>query len=666
MNLAHYPLLRCLALYRATPWRFSLVTLLFIAVNLSLAWQQWLVGRAVNDVERGVAVVALPGGGFDASVAIRWLIILGSVAFVRAIVQYGTGILALIIQQILLSTLRDKIFERVQGLDLAYHWEHGAGELVTRTTRDGDKLRDALISFWRQIVDALLTVAACMLFLFWYHPLLGLVPFLLTLAGIGMLFLQAERLVVLDRSVGDAYDAVNQDLTEGVHGVRVIKAFSLEQVRINQFAKQVQFFVDQAIEALAYASTRIPIPQMVVAFGQVWVLGFGVYLLTHGKLNLGELIAALLIINILVFRIEGIGRVIKVVADARASAARIWELLDSPTHILSGDKPVPQGALGVKLDSVSVYPPGGGNPVLEDLSLQIAPGEVVALVGATGSGKSTLASLLPRLADPSSGEILLGSDTAGWQRLRDYQLDGLRKRVHVVPQESFLFSDTLAANLRVVAPDASDDDLHWALHMAAADEILARLPNGLQTRLGDRGATLSGGQRQRVCLARALLAKPALLVLDDSTSALDAVTERTIFENIRRMGACRTQDFAGEQAGERGQFRPILRRIVGLCNEKSVENGPFLPLASRERPESDRLPNQESGQPTSVLLIASKLSSILLANRVALLAGGQIVAAGRHEDLLQSSAAYRELLGFDEDIPHASPSAQPILTTRSA
>ena len=592
-RLAKHPLLRCLALYRLTPRRFLLTLSLYGVVNAGLAWQQRLVGRAVHDVERGVAVVRTAAGTFDGHVAWRWVAILAGVALARAALQYGTGILGLVIQQELLSTLREQILVKVQRLDLAYHWRHGAGELITRTTRDADKLRDALTSFWRQVVDSVFVVAASMAFLFWYHPLLGAVPLVLTVVGLTVLIRQADALVVLDRLVGTAYDEVNQDLTEGIHGVRVIKAFSLEGARVRRFEAQVRVFVARALDALRYASVRLPGPQMVVAFGQVWVLGFGVHLVTRGRLNRGELVAALLMVNTLVFRIESIGRVIKVFADARASAARIWELLDAKVDIRGGDAPLPEGPLGVRLENVVVRPPGGGNTVLDGVTLSIAPGEVVAVVGATGSGKSTLASLLPRLVDPDTGRVLLGSDAGGWRELRTLELATLRRQVHAMPQESFLFSDTLAANLRLGMPHASDDDLAWALHTASADDVLAVLPDGLQTRIGDRGVTLSGGQRQRICLARALLARPSVLVLDDATSALDAVTERRILDNIHALG-------------------------------------------------------RDAGQATTVLLVAGKLSTLLLANRVALLAGGRIAAVGSHAELAATCPAYRELLGLQD------------------
>ncbi|MCB5187361.1 ABC transporter ATP-binding protein/permease [Methylobacillus caricis] len=592
MNIRSYPLLRCLLLYRRTPIRFWISAALFALANFMLAWQQGMIARAVHDVELGLAVVVDAAGNVDASVAVHWLLVIVGIATGRALLMYFVGWLSLVIQQDLLGHLREMILVQVQRLDLAYHWLHGAGEIVTRTTRDSDKVRDALISFWRQVVDTSFIVIAAVGFLFWYHPLLGIGPLVLTLVGFFILIRQTDHLVQLDRAVGQAFDAVNQDLTEGVNGVRVIKAFGLEASRVNRFEGHVRFFVGQALEALAYSSSRIPLPQFVVGIGQVWVLGTGAYLVSHHQLNFGELVAALLMATTLVFRVEGVGRVMQVFADARSSAARIWELLDALPEIESGSQQIKAKDVGIRLSDVTVLPPGGGNPVLKDCSLTLKPGEVVALVGATGSGKSTLANLLPRLVDPASGRVEIGSGDQ-WQDVRDLLLDDVRRNVHVVPQEGFLFSDTLAANLRLAAPDAMDDGLHWALHMASADEVLAGLGDGLQTKIGDRGITLSGGQRQRICLARALIGRPAILVLDDATSALDAVTERNVLQNIRR------------------------------------------------------LPGKK-GHAISVFIIASKLSTILLADRVLLLSGGRIVAEGTHTTLTAQSAEYRELMGIDD------------------
>jgi len=314
----------------------------------------------------------------------------------------------------------------------------------------------------------------------------------------------------------------------------------------------------------------------------------------HGRLDLGGLVAALLMMNTVVFRVEAIGRVMQTFADARSSAARIMDLLDAEPLIASGRAPVPAGPLGLQLRGVRVRSPGGETDVLADCSLSIAPGEIVALVGATGSGKSTLTALLPRLVDADGGEVRVGSDPGGWRDVRDLDLAELRRRVHVVPQEVFLFSDTVGANLRLGARGASEADLWRALRLASAEDVVEQLPQRLDTVIGDRGVTLSGGQRQRLTLARALVSRPALLALDDATSALDALTERNILNGLRAL-------------------------------------------------------SDDGGPPVTVLVVASKPSTVLLADRAVLLVGGRIAAAGTHRELARSQPIYRELLGIDQN-----------------
>ena len=585
------PLLRCLAIYREMPVQFLITATLFTIVNGSLAGQQWLIGRAVNEVGHGIVVVRSAAGGLDYHRAVFWLLLLTGVALVRGLLQFFASLSSLSIGQALLTRIRARILIQVQRLDLAYHWLHGVGELITRTTRDSDKVRDALINFWRQVFETTTIVVASVGILCWYAPWLGIVPLILMLTGLSILVLQTDALVALDRAVGAAYDAVNQDLTEGVNGVRVIKAFGLESARIAGFNAQVTAFTIEARKALLYAALRVPVPQIVIALGHVWVLAYGAYLIGGGRLNIGELVASLLVANTLVLRIEGIGRVMQVFADARSSAGRIWEVLDSEPQIVTGAAPLPDGPLGIRLDGVRVAAPGGGSDILHSLSFRIEPGELVALVGTTGSGKSTLMGLLPRLVDADAGTVSVGSSEAGWHDVKTLDIGRLRERVHVVPQESFLFSDTLAANLRMAAPDASDDDLRAALRLASGEEILDGLHDGFAAKLGDRGVTLSGGQRQRLCLARALLANAAVLGLDDATSALDAATEQVVLNNIRSF---------------------------------------------RDQP----------GRAVTVLIVSSKLSTILMADRVLLLADGHIAAQGTHAELAATSAEYRDLMGL--------------------
>ena len=306
--IKHYPLLRSLLIYREMPWRFTLTAALFVVVSGGLALQQWLIGNALNEVNNGHAVVRLADGNLDASRAWFWLWLLLGVALIRGIAQYSAGVLSLILSQALLTRLRERILQHVQSLHLGYHWQHGMGEMISRTTRDADKLRDALISFWRQLVETPLIVLATVGLLIGYNLWLGLVPLLLTGVGLWIFVRQTERLLVLDREVGAAYDRVNQDLSEGIGGVRVIKSFALEAGRIERFNQQVDFFAEQARLALAFASSRIPLPQLVVALSHVWIFIYGACLVRDGRLGVGEWVTSLLIVTTLIFRIEGIGR----------------------------------------------------------------------------------------------------------------------------------------------------------------------------------------------------------------------------------------------------------------------------------------------------------------------------------------------------------------------
>ncbi len=584
------PLWRCFAVYRIVPWMFVGASSAVVLVNLAQPVVQWLIGCALDEVQSGRAVLRGADGVLDASRAWWWVAVLVTVTVVRAVGQYLSTVFAMVLGQRLLFHLRDRLLTQIQVLDLAYHQRHGAGELINRATRDSDKVRDAVVGGYRTVLELSMVVLGTLGLLLFYHPLLAVVPTALIAIAVALAWSQADRLVALDRHTDEAYDAVAQDLSEGIHGVRVIKAFALEDVRNARFHSRISAYLNAAGAALAFTAVRLPVPQIIVAAGHAWVLLCGAWLVTHGHLQLGELIAAMMAMQAVVFRIEAVGRLVQMFADARASAARIMELMDAQPMVRGGTLAlvpgqVPGGQV-LRLEAVHVADPRGGPAILNGVDLEIRSGEVVALVGSTGSGKSTLASLLPRLRDPDGGRVTLGGID-----LRELRLPELRRQVQVVYQDSFLFSDSVAANLRLAAPTATEAELWAALTLADAKEFVTALPLQLDAELGERGVTLSGGQRQRLCLARALIAHPAVLCGDDATSALDAPTEARILGGLR------------------------------------------APLRD-----------------TAVLLIATKLSTILLADRVLLLRDGRITASGTHAQLL-ADPAYRELMGMDEGEP---------------
>jgi ATP-binding cassette, subfamily B, bacterial len=583
-----HPLLRLLALYRQHLGLALVVMAGLALVNLAQPATAWLVGMAVEDARTGKAVVTLANGTVDDSTAWMWVWLLIGVTVARGLLQYGATIIAMVLGQRLLHTLRDRILHAVQGMDLAWHRRHGAGEVINRTTRDADLVRDAVVGGTRSLFELGMVLLGTLGLLFWYDWRLALVPTLLVLIAMVIIRSQAARLVALDRAAAESFDAVSQELSEGVQGVRVIKAFALEGQRVGRFADKVAGFTAKARAAVSYTAARLPLPQLVVSIGHVWVLGCGGWLVIQGKLVPGDLIAAMMVIQGLVFRIEAIGSLVRMFADAASSAGRIMEILDARPSITAGiGDAVPAGPLLVRLDGVSVQV--DGRSILDRIDLELQPGTITALVGATGSGKSTLAQLLPRLRDPDGGRVLVRSADAAWIDIRSLEPQAWRRSVQMAFQEAFLFSDSLEANLRMVRPTATAEELREALALAAADEIVSGLPDGLSGRIGERGVTLSGGQRQRICLARALLARPAVLVLDDATSALDALTEARVLAGLRR----------------------------GLPG-------------------------------TAVLMVCAKPASCAAADRVLMLAGGRVTAAGTHAELSERDPAYRDLLGLTD------------------
>ena len=607
------PLVRLLAIYRSQLRMAILSALALVAINLGHPVVQWLVGKAIGDLEHGLGVVKLANGQLDSSRAWMWAGILLGSTVLRGIAQYFATILSMVVGQSFLHTLRLRIFEAVQGLDLPWHQQHGAGEVINRTTRDSDRVRDAVVGGLRSLLELGTIVVGTLGLLFYYHWLLALVPTGLMMLAMWIVRRDARKLIVLDRATGSAYDQVAQELSEGVAGVRVIKAFALEKGRQKQFEQRLIGFTSQSRRALRYTAQHLPLPQLVISAGHCWVLGCGAHLIGKNQLGLGEMVAALMVIQGLVFRVEAIGALIRLWADASASAGRICEILEAKPSI-GGAKPsseqlkqtapadLPKGPLHLRLWDVTVQV--DERKILNHCCLQLSKGSITALVGSTGSGKSTLAALCARLRDPTSGAVQLSQDGQQWLDVRAMDPFSVRQRVQIAFQESFLFSDTVANNLRLANPDCSELELWEALRLADAESVVRNLPLGLQGMVGERGVTLSGGQRQRICLARALLAQPDVLICDDSTSALDALTEARVLNNLRQARA-------------------------GL----------------------------------TILLVASRPGTCALADRVVMLDAGQMVADGHHGHLLAQHAAYRDLLGKGpDDQPSATePSLQQTL-----
>lgn len=591
----NYPLLRSLALYRFMPFRFVLTATLFVIANIGLALQQYSFGHAIDTLKHSERATLFQHAITDPLNPWFWFILLTSIASIRAVIQYLAGLSALTIGQQLLSILRERIFSQVQHLDVSWHWKHGLGEVLSRTTRDSDKLKEALINFWRQVFESSLVVTVTVGLLCWYHPWLGLVPLLFIFLGLWVLFKLTNQLVVLDHQVASAYEKVSDTLAESVNGIRVVKAFQLEEKLLQRFNHAVDLFIHHSIQTIKTSAKRLPIPQVIIAGSYLWVIAFGAYLIGQNQLQVGQFVAAILMANLLVFRIESIGQVLHIFADARSSATRIWQMLDEKSAIEDQQYPLTlqwRDELSIKLENVSFQDKTTKNFILKQCSVEFRAGEIVTVVGKTGSGKTTLMNLLNRFIDPTEGQVLIGSEQMGWTNIKDLSLFELRHWVQIIPQENFFFSGTLADNLRVAKQDATEQEMKEALHLASASELLQRLDNGLDTLIGDKGVTLSGGQKQRLALARSILKNSPILALDDSSSALDATTEKQ-----------------------------VLQRLSGLSDDGNHFK-------------------------KTIIINSNKQTTIALSDRVIVLDQGHIIAQGTHAELVQNCLFYRELMGF--------------------
>lgn len=584
-----FPLLSFFAYLRQHPWLLLLTVVLAVAANTTIPITQHLIGLAFRDLSAGDAVRVVTDG-LDYSLAWWWVMILIAFTIGRGVVAWMATVSAVALTHRLLHHLRFQVLCCIQNLDLAWHRHHGAGSVITRTTRDGDKVRDALIHGSRMVLETALFLTGVIALMLWYHPSIALVTATALVIAIALMWAQAPLLVRLDRHAGDRYDRLTQDLSEGVSGVRVIKAFSLERLRISAFQRLVEAFAGSSRRAQRASEWRLQMPQLVVAVNHGLCTFIAVWLVSNGALDVGQLTATVMMLVSVVFRIEGLARGFALFYEARASAARIREILDATPSISSSSTAIalPEGPLGMQLEDVGVQI--GRHMVLEHCTLTIPAGSTLALVGATGSGKSTLFDLLPRMRDCDRGQVFLINAQGERTAIKDVDIAALRKAVHAVPQEAFLFSASAEHNICLAAPRADSQQLRAALQAAAAEDIVEQLPQGLAGAIGERGTTLSGGQKQRLCLARAILAAPRVLVLDDATSALDTSTEARVIQG--------------------------LRQVCGTC---------------------------------TVILSTSRLSTVRMAEYVAWLEDGRIRAVGRHEDLVREHREYAALLGCNQE-----------------
>lgn len=494
--------------------------------------------------------------------------------------SYWQGYLSSQVGQGIIHDLRSDLFDRVLRQSVRFHREEQVGQVMSRLTNDVNTLADAATSTFLGLITDVLSLGGVVVVLLLLNWRLALVTFVVMPVVVLTMALMGRRMRHAYRDVQQELAAVSAGVEQGVSGMRVTQSLSAESYSVEQFEDLSLRNLRANLRASLLTAALSPTMSITGSLGTALVLGYGGVQVATGAITVGVLMAALGYVRRFFGPLRELSLVYNTLQGAAASLDRVSDYLDRPVEVEEPEHPQrPAGGFVGRVDVDHVSFSYGREKVLEDVSLTIEPGEVAALVGPTGAGKSTLVNLVTRLYDVQEGRVALdGVD------IRDIAFADLRRLIAVVPQDTFLFDGSIGDNIRYARREATDAEVEAAARQAQAHEFISRLPQGYETQVGEGGVRLSGGQKQLVALARAMLADPTILILDEATSHVDAHTEGLI------------------QAG----MEELLRGRTAL-------------------------------------IIAHRFSTLKRADRIYVMEAGRVVAQGTHEQLLEISPTYRDL-----------------------